>query len=207
MMSPGQELFVSFPASGTTRVLHAAKICTVEDDVMTFKFVEPDLVPVEAEDACTLFFDGPKEFMQQPAERVALEDAADTEEPFDLALRLAGEAVSAESRKCYRVGTSLAHYEGTFGKLGTCHIVDVSATGVGFVSQAKLKVGDSVEFSFELNGKSYSGKGFIQSHKEVRIGNRYGVLCTANNPALAKGLQLLTMDAQRTQLRRLSGAA
>ena len=207
MVNPGKEVFVSFPSGGATRVLHAAKVRTLGDDVITIKFVEPDLVPVQAEGACTVFFDGPREFMQQPAEQVAFEDAPDTEETFDLALQLAGEAVSAESRKCYRVGTSLAHYQGTFGTFGTCHIVDVSATGLGFVCNTRLKIGDGVDFSFELHGRSYSGRAFVQSHKEERSGHRYGLLCTSDDPALTKGLQQLTMDAQRTQLRRLSGAA
>lgn len=207
MLSPSQEMFVCFPSSGATRTLHAARICTREDELITLKFAEPDLLPVETEDACTVFFDGPKEFMQQPAERVALEELADTDNTFDLGLRLAGEAVSAESRKCYRVATALAEYRGQFADAGECKIVDVSATGLGFVCQRELKLGDSVAFSFSLTGKSYSGKGFVQSHKEVRLGQRYGLLCTSTDPALAKGLQLLTMDAQRTQLRRLSGAA
>jgi hypothetical protein len=207
MLSPGHEMFVSFPTGGSTRVLHAAKVQTREDELVTLKFAEPDLLPVEPQQTCTVFFDGAKEFMQQPAEHVESEQSPETEEPYDLALRLAGEAVSAESRKCYRVGTSLAHYKGTFGSFGICHIVDVSATGLGFITDGKVKMGDGVEFSFELNGKSYSGKGFIQSCKEVRAGNRYGLLCTSTDPALARGLQQLTMDAQRTQLRRLSGAA
>ena len=207
MLSPGREMFVSFPSSGATRVLHAAKVCTMGDDLITLKFLEPDLIPVEAEGACTVFFDGPREFMQQPAERVAYDDAPDTDEAFDLALQLAGEAVSAETRKCYRVGTSLAQYYGGFGSFGECHIVDVSATGLGFVCGTRMKIGTGVDFSFELHGHTYSGRGFVQSQKETRNGYRYGLLCTSDDPALAKGLQQLTMDAQRTQLRRLSGAA
>lgn len=207
MVNPGQEMFVSFPSGGATRVLHAAKVRTRDEDVITVKFVEPDLVPVHADGACTIFFDGPREFMQQPAEHVEFEEAPDTEETFDLALKLAGEAVSAESRKCYRVGTSLAHYRGNFASFGSCHIVDVSATGLGFVCNTRMKIGEGVDFSFELHGTTYSGRGFIQSHKEERSGHRYGLLCTSDNPALTKGLQHLTMDAQRTQLRRLSGAA
>lgn len=207
MLSPSQELFVSFPNASGTRVLHAAKVLSLADDMVTLKFVEPDYLPVDVSETSTIFFDGPREFMQQPGERVECDTAPDTEATFDLALRLAGEPVSAESRKCFRVGTALADYTGQFGAIGTCQIVDVSATGVGFVSESRLKIGAGVDFAFDLHGKSYSGKGFIQSHKEVRAGHRYGLLCTADNPALAKGLQQLTMDAQRTQLRRLSGAA
>lgn len=213
MLLIGQNVFVSFVGGSTTRVLHPVRITDRTDEVITIKYAEPDGLPAERSETVTVFFDGRKGFMQQPGEIVPPDpEEGDTDgvpsEPV-VAVRLLGEPVSAESRECYRVSTVLADYHANFGRLGTCKLVDVSATGFGFLSTERLMLGETLEIEFTVGGKTIKGSGIIQSLKEVRNGFRYGMVCVLDGGAsgMALALQQLTVDAQRTQLRRLSGAA
>lgn len=207
MVQAGQEVFVSFAGGPAVRVLHGAKVTERADELITVEYLEPEGVPGEPDGPLTVFFEGPKEFMQQPGELAGGDEGLVG--GATAAIRLFGEPVSAESRRCYRVGTVLADYRADLGALGVCKLVDVSAVGVGFLSDRRLKPGRRVEIKFNLGRATSHGMGFIQSVKEVRRGYRYGLLCAEDkgHGGLARGLQQLTMDAQRTQLRRLSGAA
>jgi hypothetical protein len=210
MLRSGQEMFVSFAGGSKVRVLHHAKVESRVDDLLTVRYSDPDGLPGERPEQVTVFFDGPKEFMQQPGQVVALETPEEPgQEGLLTAVRVLGEPVSAETRQCYRVGTVLADYKAKLGRLGTCKLVDVSAVGVGFLCEQKLSLGEQTTIELSLGGRTSRGLGFIQSIKEVAGGYRYGLLCLEDHGqgGLAKGLQQLTMDAQRTQLRRLAGAA
>lgn len=206
MIQSGQDVYIHFAGGTTLRVLHAGKTTSRIDDVVTVTYFNPESLPTEPADTMTVFFNGPEEFMQQPAEATEFENEEGEMLP---GIKLIGDAVSAETRKCFRVGTVLAEYEAKLGSLGMCKLVDVSAAGVGFLTNERLKLGDAIDIQITLAGKTCKGKGFIQSVQEVPAGYRYGLLCTGDKGAggLVKGLQRLTMDAQRTQLRRLSGAA
>lgn len=207
MFKPGQELFIDFGGTKQQRVLHAAIAGEHAAGANRFTFVESDLMTTSPApgSSVTVFFNGADEFMQQPAEIVGME-AVDDLPP--VGIRLIGEAVSAETRKCFRVSTALANYHADLGRLGRRRLVDVSATGVAFITPEQLTLGDAVDLTIEVGGRRFEGRGFVQSVKEVRQGYRYGVLCSNTGTGLIqKGLQQLTMDAQRSQLRRLSGAA
>ncbi|VAX41535.1 hypothetical protein MNBD_PLANCTO03-1205 [hydrothermal vent metagenome] len=206
MIQNGQDIYIHFAGGTNLRVLHAAKTISRVDDIITVNYTEPDEVPTEPAESMTVFFHGPAEFMQQPGEHIEFEN---DEGEMQTGIKLIGEPVSAESRKCFRVSTVLAEYKAKLGNLGSCKLVDVSAAGVGFLTDTRLALGDSIDIEMTLAGKTCKGKGFIQSVKEIPAGYRYGLLCTGDKGAgdLPKGLQRLTMDAQRTQLRRLSGAA
>ena len=206
MIQSGQDIYIHFAGGTNLRVLHAAKATSRVDDIITVTYLEPDGLPTEPSESMTVFFHGPAEFMQQSGEITEFED---DEGEMQVGIKLIGEPVSAETRKCFRVSTVLAEYEAKLGSLGSCKLVDVSAAGVGFLTNTRLSLGDSIDIEMTLAGKTCKGKGFIQSVKEVKAGYRYGLLCTGDKGVgdLPKGLQRLTMDAQRTQLRRLSGAA
>lgn len=210
MLRTGQEMFVSFAGGSKVRVLHPAKVESRVDDLLTIRYSDPDGLPGECPEQVTLFFDGAQEFMQQPGQIVALETPEEPgREGLLAAVRVFGEPVSAETRQCYRVGTVLADYTARLGRLGTCKLVDVSAVGVGFLCKQKVSLGEQTSIEISVGGRTSRGLGFIQSVKEVADGYRYGLLCLEDHGegGLAKGLQQLTMDAQRKQLRRLSGAA
>ncbi len=206
MVHIGDEVFVHFAGGTGIRTLHAGKVEQQRDGVIAVRFAEPEGLPTEPAAAMIVFFHGPEEFMQQPGQPVEFENEAGE---TVAGIRLLGAPVSAESRKCFRVSTVLADYSADFGKVGVCKIADVSAEGVAFIAPNRLSLGECVEIKLTVLGRSSTGRGFIQSIKQVRDGYRYGLLCTndAGMGGLDKGLQRLTMDAQRTQLRRLSGAA
>lgn len=206
MVHIGDEVFVHFAGGTRVRTLHAGEVEQQHDRVIAVRYAEPEGLPTEPAHAMIVYFHGPDEFMQQPGEPVGFEtEAGETV----AAIRLLGEPVSAESRRCFRVSTVLADYSADFGKVGVCKIADVSAEGVAFIAPRKLSPGECVEIKLTVLGRSSTGRGFIQSIRQVRDGYRYGLLCTddAGMGGLDKELQRLTMDAQRTQLRRLSGAA
>lgn len=220
MLSPNQDVFINFPTPHAGRVLHAARVVEREGEVLGLAFdrdvppvrgVSPDDAASRAargDGACEVFFQGPREFMKHSA--VLVDPGSASPEGCDIAVRLRGEPVSAESREAFRVGTVLSDYSGEFDGLGVCPIVDVSATGLAFIAKRALGIGDAVAFSFEVGGERYAGRGVVQSCKPVRAGHRHGLLCVSTGTApgcLSKGLQRLTMEAQRLQLRRLSGAA
>lgn len=206
MLQSGQDIFVNHTGGGKARVLHAAKVVDCQGDVITVSYTEPDVSPSEPGSAVKVCFLGPREFMQQVGECIESESA--DAEPT-VAIRLIGSPVSAESRKCFRVSTEHAGCEAEFGDFGTCKVVDVSATGVAFVTEEQLAPGDMVEVTLTVMGKACTGRGFVQSARKVRGGYRYGLLCLEDlGPGgLSHSLQRMTMDAQRAQLRRLSGAA
>ncbi len=206
MIQREQDIYIHFAGGTNLRVLHAGKATSRIDDVITVRYFEPDSLPTEPAPTMTVFFHGAEEFMQQPGELIEFENA---EGEMQTGIKLIGTPVSAESRKCFRVSTVLAEYKAKLGSLGMCKLVDVSATGVGSLTDERMSLGDPLDIEVTVLGKTCNGRGVIQSVQEVRAGYRYGLLCSGYKGAggLPKGLQKLTMDAQRTQLRRLSGAA
>ena len=211
MFVPGTELFVHFVGSGKTRVLHPVKVDRVEEGIPYVWLAEED-PPLASltEDCCeiVIFFHGTKELMQQPATINAIVQG---EEKVTFGIQTTGEAVSAESRKSYRVCTVLGSYEADLGDEGARHIVDVSATGLAIIATGTYAFGQVLPIAFDLKGKRYKGSVCVQSIKPVSQGTRYGMVYADaeknKTDNLDEGLQRLTMDAQRTHLRRLSGAA
>ena len=210
MFVPGTELFVHFVGPDKTRVLHPVKVDRVEEGIPYVSLVEedPPLASLTEDSEIVIFFHGTKEFMQQPA---TINEIVHGEEKVTFGIQTAGDAVSAESRKSYRVCTVLGSYEVDLGDEGARHIVDVSATGLAIIATGEYAFGQVLPIAFDLKGKRYKGTVCVQSIKPVSQGTRYGmVYADAENGKtdnLDEGLQRLTMDAQRTHLRRLSGAA
>lgn len=208
MFRAGQDLFVHLGGAGHQRVLHPIRVCEVEDDVsfVVFQDQSQGVGSIEPDQAVVLFFQGPKEFMQQPAQIVGMRQE---ESGLWLGIRTTGDPASAESRQCFRVCTVLGSYITSIDNETGCRIADVSATGFGVFAKGDYAFGDVVDVSFELEGCSYSGRACVQSLKQVAAGFRYGLLNVDGDGEgnLADGLQRLTMHAQRTQLKRISGAA
>ncbi len=206
MFSPGFEMFLSFPSEKGQRVLHPAKVTAVTDAVITAAFEEPG-VKLQPGDDAMVFFERQGTFMQQPG-RIELV-ACDQPQPA-IAFRLEGQAASAESRQCYRVGTVLTDFNVELNKERDCKVVDVSVDGCAVLSAKSYSTGQAVTMQFVHEGKSYSGQARVQSVREMAPGRfRYGLLCVRDprNPAdLSKGLRQVTMTMQRLQARRLRGA-
>src|SRR5262249_15202536 len=121
---------------------------------------------------------------------------------------LLGEAVSAESRQCFRVCAALTSLKATVGKAPSCQVMDVSASGFSFVTDACFSVGESVAVSFCHDGRKFAGTGTVQSISALEPGRvRYGVFCGGRrNGDLERGLNLVCASLQRAQMKRLAGA-
>ncbi len=204
MFSLGQEMFVS--VGGADNALEPVTVTGSDGRAFVLRFVddEPTSESVLEGQSVMLFFNGPEGFMQQPAKIV---------EPLEqgraFSTETTGDAVSGESRQFFRVSAVLADYQASVGDEKTCKIVDISSMGLAATSTEELSIGDCVPVSFALGEKVYSGECIVQSVRETRAGWRCGLLCVNGKASgnLDDGLHKLTMDAQRTQLKRLSGAA
>ena len=155
-----------------------------------------------------IYFEQRRQFMQQPARVEALLEG---ETGPVAAVKTIGEAVSAESRQCYRVSTILSDLTATFDGVEGCSLRDVSVTGFAVISSKRYKTGQVLDAELRFEGKRYTGKTSIQSVTEMPEGLvRYGVNCVksaASPTAICKGVQQISMSVQRQQLNRLAGGA
>lgn len=89
--------------------------------------------------------------------------------------------------------------------------MDVSVTGFSVISPERYQVGQQIQSTIDSGGNQFKGSASVQSIKMLPIGKtRYGFHCSDNRGrkgGLAEGLQKLSMEMQRLQLRRRSGAA
>ena len=205
MQRTSDDIWISLgPADNDT--LRHATVTGGEGRATYFRF-DPEHAPmcaVEAGQDALVHFNGPRGFMQQPA-RITLAPEEGGEPVF--ALESTGEAVSAESREMFRVGVALADYTAMIaGEI--CKLADVSLLGLAFFSDREYKLGEVLETAFNLGDESYEGRCRVKSIKPTAKGARYGLLCMNGEGTgnLEAGLRKLTMDAQRSQLRRMSRA-
>lgn len=187
--------------------LRYAPICGVEGGETLFRFDaehEPPEPLADGHDVLVLF-NGPKGFMQQPA-CVTIRPA--DEGPIMYGFVTTGDAVSAENRDMFRIGVALADYKAEVDAADTCKVADVSVLGIAVLSEHLYELGQVVEVSFTLEGETFTGRCRVKSIKPLAVGARYGLLCLNGADAgdLENGLRKLTMDAQRSQLRRMSRA-
>lgn len=205
MQRKGNDIWISFgPDDNDT--LRYAPACGGEGNTTLCRFEDGHTPPIELAEGLDVlvFFNGESGFMQQPA-KIVSEPCEESELAFGI--ETSGDAVSAENREMFRVGVSLADYtaviDGAMRKMA-----DVSVLGLAFFSDTDYEKGAVVDAKFTVGDEMFSGRCRVQSVKETGAGNRYGLLFMngAEGGDLEPGLRKLTMDAQRTQLRRLSRA-
>ena len=89
-------------------------------------------------------------------------------------------------------------------------MVDVSATGFAVIAGKQYKACDIVEATIRFETETFSGRGRIESIRELSAGRfRYGLHCvdgTATDETLRKGLPQISAAVQRQHLRRLARA-
>jgi len=188
------------------RILHPAKVVGLQDDKYTAE-VEEQSLPVESGQDILVNFEKNREFMQQSAR---IESVDESEGRQVITFATTGEPVSAESRQCYRVSTVMMELTAGLGPERGCPVLDVSTTGFSVIAAEDYSIGNLVDASIEFEDQSYSGKLSIQSVRELSPGRiRYGLHCSEAKTSpgdLAKGLQRMSLQIQRAQLRRLAGA-
>lgn len=204
--TPGTGCFVQAPDESSKRILHSAVIQRFTDDKYTAELQE-DAGMLESEQEIFVYYESKNEFMRQPAR---IEMITVTPSGCTFSFQFTGDAVSAESRQCYRVSTVLAAVTATFGGEKDCPVVDVIATGYGVVATKQYKAMDIVTTTLRFEDQTLSGQGRIQSVRDVGAGRiRYGLLCVngkSPDETLFKGLQQISAAIQRQHLRHLSRA-
>jgi len=205
MIQRGQHLFVSV-GGGPANMLEPVSAAPSQGDGIELRFVDDgaSIETIEPGQNVMLYFSHDRRFMQQPARvmRLLAEERA-------IVIETVGEASCGESRQCYRVCTVLVDYYASVGCELTCQIMNVSAMGLSAICEEQYAIRDTVPVSFMLGDKLFAGECVVQSTRPVRAGWRYGLYCITGPGSgnLDQGLHRMTAVAQRTQLRRLSGAA
>ena len=114
--------------------------------------------------------------------------------------------MSAEDRQCFRVSCAVEGLTISFGGTDNCLLVDVSSTGFGVVSPDEYEVGSIVTATPKYEELEHTGNVRIQSVVASRNGGfRYGVCCIDKD--LERVVQQISMEIQRSQLRRLAAQA
>ena len=206
MVGNGSGFHFQLPGKSKQRILHPAKVVGLQDDTYTAE-VEEGSLAVECGQDVLIYFEKSREFMQQSAR---IESVEESQERQMITLTTTGQPVSAESRQCYRVSTVMMELTADLGPEPGCWVLDVSSTGFSVIAAESYSIGNVVDVSIEYGDQSHSGKVSIQSIRELSPGRiRYGLHCTeamALPGSLAQGLQQMSVQIQRAQLRRMAGA-
>ncbi|MCL4743119.1 MAG: hypothetical protein KJZ54_13055 [Phycisphaerales bacterium] len=204
MFSKGTDVFFTLPEESASRVLHAAKVVDVRGGMFVARFEEPGISVAPGAEVA-VFFQGRAGFMQQPARITALLEESDTP---SFGFQTTGDAVSCESRECFRVCTVTTGFSATIDGEAECPLTDVSATGFSMISGGNHGYGAVVTVEVEYERTTYSGRARVQSIKPLTPGRtRYGLLCLPSDGprSLLVGMQRISAAVQRQQLRRRSG--
>jgi hypothetical protein len=119
-----------------------------------------------------------------------------------------GEPVSAEQRQTFRVSVALSNVIAQVGERKQCQVVDVSPEGIAVITSQGFSIGTTVKIALAHEDNKIAADARIQTIKVLPTGKvRYGLLVPNTNPIARKALLKMSMGFQRTQLKRLAGAA
>ncbi len=206
MIKAGSDVHFRDPRVTNERVLYHAVVDAADEDdrwVATFSAGCP---AIEAEQDVLIYFEIKREFMQQPARVHDLEEEDGSKR---VTFEAVGDPVSAESRQHYRVSTITSDVSARIGGEDGCKVVDISSTGFAAVSAHAYDIGAKVDVVIEYGGQRCEGEASVQSVREKPGGRfRYGLLsiADADGPDFQERLNEISLEIQRSQLRRLSGA-
>ena len=203
MLKTESRIFFQIPDETEERVLHRAKIMTVEGNLYTGE-VEEESLEIEDEMDFFIYFEMDRKFMCQAA-RIA--SVIETEKRTVVEFETIGDPRLAENRQVLRISTVGANLSATFGSEKNCEVVDVSPTGFAVYAKKNHKIGGQVDAMLYFEGEEFRGAVNITSAVERKGRIRYGVQCldepkSGNN--LKNGLGRITMTIQRQQLARVS---
>ena len=147
-------------------------------------------------------------FVQQAVEIVSVEEnQVEEERTAVIVFRATGEPVSAETRECYRVSTTMTGLTGEIGDGDRCPVWDICPKGLSFISTRSYTVGEIVPVTLAYDDETFSGRCSVQSIKRLRRGRaRYGLFCIEDREHmgnLLEGLKRISMAVQRRYLSRL----
>lgn len=206
MIKAGTDVHFRDPKVPNERVLFHSVVEAAEDDdrwMATFSAGSPQLAP---EQDVLIYYEVKREFVQQPA---TIHTVEQDDEGTVVTFVPLGDPVSAESRQHYRVSTVTAEVTAKLGNEQDCKVVDISSTGFAAVAGSRHEIGTTLDVSMTFEGKSCAGCAAIQSVRERPGGQlRYGLVSirSAGSNDFQERLNDISLEIQRSQLRRLSGA-
>ena len=209
MIRPEMQVFIQIPEETSRRVLHAANVGSFDEGVVTVQQVcnVPALAPGTE---LLLYYEMNGDFVKHPARVLeVVEDSHDDENLLAFKLELIGQPVSADGRECYRVVTALYGLTATIDGQRECLLVDASVIGFAVIAKPGFEIGTTIPVKLRYKNATFSGNAFLQTITPLDGKHtRYGFSVDESEfPELARGLRTITIEVQRMQLERLSGAA
>ncbi len=206
MLKAGADVHFRDPRITTERVLHHAVIDGSDEEGCWRATFTAGVPQVAVGQELLIYYEIKREFMQQPARIHAL-DAS--EEQTVVCFETLGDPISAESRQHYRVSTITAQIQAQIAEEEGCKVLDISSTGFAAVSRQSFAIGETVAAVIEFDDYHCEGRASVQSVRARPDGSfRYGFLSIngKDGGAFQEALNELSLEVQRIQLRRLSGA-
>lgn len=206
MIKAGSSVHFREPGISNQRILFHTTVQGADEDshwIATFTEGHPNIA---VDQDVLIYFEVKREFMQQPSHIHALEEG---EEGLVVTFEPMGDPVSAENRQNYRVSTITADIGARLGSESDCKVVDISSTGFAAVTSKQMEIGETIDTVIHFEGRTCNGIASVQSVREKPGGDfRHGFLSVSHKDggAFQEALNEVSLEVQRSQLRRLSGA-
>ncbi len=204
MLNIDTEILLKLPNKTSKDSLYTAKIVQIHEGIYTAILKQRDAIVANGVEVL-LYYELDREFMQQTAR---IETAVVQDDITTIGFRTTGKPVSGERRQCFRVPTLIADLKVKFAGERDCPLVNISATGLGIISENKLYEGYVGAIALYFEDRIYSGEARVQSVRDLEDGRfRYGLLGIESRKGgniLQRGMQKISMAVQREQLRRQS---
>jgi hypothetical protein len=196
-------MFLLVPSSSNKPVLLPAKVIESNGQCYAIQFDEAPAVEVGLETLA--YCDVRGKFFQQGA--TLIEIKTDSPKPPFVFARV-GEAVSAEQRQTFRVSVALSNITAEVSGRKKCHVVDFSPEGLAVITSPGFAPGSVVKVQLAHEEYTITADARVQTIKVLPTRKvRYGLLVPNTAVAARKSLLKMSMTFQRTQLKRLAGAA
>ena len=204
MLECGQPMFLLVVNSnGEKGILRPGKV--IESATETFAAKFDGKMPIAVGLETLVYGDVRGKFFQQGA--TLLEIQQDGENQTHHFTR-SGEPVSAEKRQTFRVSVALAEVQAKLNRQQKCQVVDFSPEGLAIIAAPGLSMGSTVDISLVQDAESLVTTARVQTVRALAGDKmRYGLLVAKKEVNARRTLLKLTMLFQRTQLKRLAGAA
>jgi hypothetical protein len=115
---------------------------------------------------------------------------------------------SAEKRSIFRVCVATTEMKATVERERNCQVVDISPEGFAVIARGTYKPGTLVNVELPVGDDRIAGQGRIQTARVLGPARtRYGFFIPPSRQDMRKALQRLSVEAQRSQLKRMSRSA
>jgi hypothetical protein len=203
MLAGGTAMFLLIPSDSKERILHPGKV--IESNAQEFLAEFEESLELQPDADVVAFGEVAGKFYQQGA--IVSEIRQGDPKPI-IAFRRNGEPVSAENRQVYRVCVITSDIFARLAGEPKCQVADMSSVGLAVIAETDHQLGSMQQLDLSYQGQSISVKARVQTIKPLADGKfRYGLLIPEKTGNARQLLQQISMNIQRTQLRRLAGAA